>query len=301
MSTVVDSLKYVWMGLNQIGPQKLQRTPEPSAVMNSETAVSDFDQLIKTQTASMYMYILNLASRLQRKNEPPLRALDVACGPGHLAVQLHQVLKYNKVWGVDLAENMLAQAKMNAQEFKNYVQFEKMDVTQLDFENQFFDLCAFFQSAHHLPTLNHVRKTISECERVTNPNGVIIIGDVCRLRTAKNTERFIKTACDSYLRLGLKDLYVDSVNSLNAAWTMDELISAIPENSKRDWYSFKLWPASAYCFLVSPGHNDSEAFKRKSDLDYRQILPPNLIANYRQLLLGTGMGEKFRKLAHKGR
>lgn len=293
---VADSLKYLWIGLNQIGAQKLARVPEPMSVMNEEQSVNDFDQLVKTQTYCMYLYILNLCERLQRNDlNHKKRALDIACGPGNLSIQLSQVLNFEKVWGVDLSETMLKRANKNAISIKNQIQFLKMNAARLDFEDGFFDLSVFFQSAHHIDSLGEIEKIIQEAERVTNANGTIVVGDLCRMRTERNAKRFIKIACSHYLELGLPSLYEDSVNSINAAWTQAELISAIPYNTKRDWYAFKLWPVAAYCFLVSPGKNDNNVFLRKGNLNIKTILPQNLKSEYRQLLFSARVGEKLRQ------
>lgn len=293
---LIDSLKYLWIGLNQIGPQKLQRVPEPMSVMDEEQSVNDFDQLVKTQTYCMYMYILNLCERLQSKGaNHKKRALDIACGPGNLSIQLSQILNYEKVWGVDLSEKMLKRANKNVQSVKNQIQFLKMNATQLDFEDGFFDLSVFFQSAHHIDSLQEIGNIMQEAERVTNENGTIIVGDLCRMRTEGNAKRFVKTACSHYLELGLKSLYEDSVNSINAAWTQAELISAIPKNTNREWYAFKLWPVSAYCFLVSPGKNDKDAFLRKSGLEMKKIIPQHLKSEYSQLSFSARIGEKLRE------
>lgn len=296
LSVLFDALNYLWIGLNQIGSQKLQRVPEPMSVMDDEQSVNDFDQLVKTQTYCMYMYILNLCDRLQSIDcNHKKRALDIACGPGNLSVQLSQILNYEKVWGVDLSEKMLKRANINAQSVKNQVQFLKMNATQLDFEDGFFDLSVFFQSAHHIDSLQEIGNIMHEAERVTKKYGTIIVGDLCRMRTEGNAKRFVKTACSHYLELGLQSLYEDSVNSINAAWTQAELVSAIPQNTNREWYAFKLWPVSAYCFLVSPGKNDKAAFLRKSNLDIKKILPQSLKAEYSQLFLSGQIGEKLRE------
>jgi len=297
-SVMLNNLKYLWIGLNQLGAQKLDRIPEPFAVMDEAQSVNDFDQLIKTQTYCMYLYILNLCERLEKKGDDGFlhkRALDIACGPGNLSMQLSQVLNYEKVWGIDLSDKMLNRAQKNTENFPNQFQFLKMNASQLEFEDNFFDLSIFFQSAHHIDSLLDINKIIQETERVTNDNGVIVVGDLCRFRTAQNAERFINTACAPYQQMGLDSLYEDSVNSINAAWTQDELVSAIPPNTKRDWYTFKLWPAAAYCFLVSPGKNDSQAFIRKSELKMEKVLPQNLKSEYNQLLFSARIGEKLRK------
>lgn len=294
---LIKSLKYLWMGLNQLGSQKLERVPEPIAVMNDEQSVNDFDQLVRTQTYCMYSYLLDLCHRLQKNGieTKKMRALDIACGPGQLSMKLSEILEYKNVWGIDLSEKMLDRAKENSQNVKNSIRFLKMDASKLEFENDFFDLSVFFQSAHHFDSLYQINMIIQETERVTNPNGAIVIGDLCRLRTKENAKRFVKTACSHYLELGLESLYEDSVNSIHAAWTQEELISTIPLNTKREWFSFKLWPVSAYCFLVSPGKNNSNAFLNDKSFRAEQILPKSLVPEYTQLLFSAKMGEKFRR------
>ena len=102
---------------------------------------------------------------------PGLRVLDFGCGPGTISVGLAEAISPAELHGVDMEETQIDQAKAIAmsQGLKN-VQFSVADVTELPFEDEFFDV------AHCHNVLMHVPDTLavlSEVKRVLKPGGLI--------------------------------------------------------------------------------------------------------------------------------
>lgn len=99
------------------------------------------------------------------------KALDLACGPGTLALELarHGCC----VYALDLAERMIAQARSVARRRRSPpIHFAVADAEQLPLRGKMFDLvtCAF-----SLPVFPAPAKALAEIRRVTRPGGRIAI------------------------------------------------------------------------------------------------------------------------------
>jgi len=101
--------------------------------------------------------------------------------------------------------------------------------------DDFFDLTSFTDAAHHMPDLATVGKVISEMDRVTKPDGLVMVMDLVRLRTAALTENYVGLLGADYLKMGLPYFFNQFRDSMYAAWTCSELATAIPLNSRRVW------------------------------------------------------------------
>jgi ubiquinone/menaquinone biosynthesis C-methylase UbiE len=110
--------------------------------------------------------------------KPFHRVLDIACGPGFVALEFAKHAR--KVVGVDLTAEMLKKARALAQqESLQNVAFRRADVNHLPFSDATFDLVVTRASFHHFPEPERVLK---EMARVIKPNGRILISD----NTSKN-------------------------------------------------------------------------------------------------------------------
>ena len=67
-----------------------------------------------------------------------MKVLDLGCGPGFFSVLLANL--GCQVIGIDYSDKMLEEAKKNAGKFKVNVKFQKMDVQDLVFQDETFDL-----------------------------------------------------------------------------------------------------------------------------------------------------------------
>ncbi len=103
---------------------------------------------------------------------PGLRVLDVACGTGNLAVIAAR--QGCVVSGVDIAENLLAQARARAADARLNIAFEEGDAEVLPFADGSFD---FSISMFGLMFAPQPEKVAAELQRVTKSGGRIALAN----------------------------------------------------------------------------------------------------------------------------
>ncbi|HSL46920.1 MAG TPA: class I SAM-dependent methyltransferase [Anaerolineales bacterium] len=104
--------------------------------------------------------------------EPGTRILDVACGAGQTAIPLAQAGA--NVTGVDIATNLIEQARARAQAENVDVRFEEADAEMLPYEDGSFDIVISLIGAMFAPRPELVA---AELKRVARPGGKIIMGN----------------------------------------------------------------------------------------------------------------------------
>lgn len=221
-----------------IGRQKLERIPETfSEVTDAESNVVQYDRVMETKLAISYAIAIET---IYKARTTPFggNALDVCCGPGHLAITMARELKLDSLIGIDLSQPMVDRATKNAREkgMKN-VTFEHGDATQLSqFPDGHFDLTTMMDAAHHMPSLEVLGQVFQQLDRVTANDGLVVVMDLVRLRTREITESYIELLANDYVERGLPAFKKDFADSMFAAWTPHELWQAIPDKSDRIWY-----------------------------------------------------------------
>lgn len=110
---------------------------------------------------------------------PTGRAVDLGCGPGHLAVRLAQAAPGLKVIGVDLAPGMLAAGEERAVRagIGDRVTFRRGDAADIPLPDGSVDLVVSTLSLHHW--LDPV-VVLNEVARVLRPGGSYLIVDLRR-------------------------------------------------------------------------------------------------------------------------
>lgn len=101
-----------------------------------------------------------------------LRVLDMGCGPGEFSIILAG--EGHNVTGIDITEAMLDEARVNANKYNVDLELKCMDVRNLDFEDNTFDLII---SRNVTWNLKDPESTFKECKRVLKDNGKIIYFD----------------------------------------------------------------------------------------------------------------------------
>jgi ubiquinone/menaquinone biosynthesis C-methylase UbiE len=221
----------------QFGRQKLERRPEPSQTTEATANILQYDRVMSTKLSLAYAAGLQFIHRA-RPDGPMGTAIDLACGPGHFTLCLARYLGYDRVLGVDLAAGMVETGTKNAQNqnLSPQVTFRKADATSLqDVPDSEYMLATFTDAAHHMPDLATVASVLQEMERITKPEGLVMVMDLVRLRTASLTERYVRVLGRDYIERGLPEFFEDFKNSMYAAWTPSEMASAVPPNSRRRW------------------------------------------------------------------
>lgn len=111
------------------------------------------------------------------------RILEIACGPGNITKYLLEKRPDFKIFGIDLAENMITLAKTNNPQAK----FEVMDCRQINMLNEKYDgiMCGFC-----LPYISKPEtfKLIKDSAQLLKENGVL----------------YLSTMEDDYEKSGLK-------------------------------------------------------------------------------------------------
>jgi SAM-dependent methyltransferase len=106
-----------------------------------------------------------LAAALDRLDGPPRRALDLGTGTGKGAVFVAERFPEAEVVGVDLAPEMIAEARrLRPPALEERVAFEVADAANLPFEDGAFDLVVLLNMIPFFP----------ELRRVTAPGGTLV-------------------------------------------------------------------------------------------------------------------------------
>lgn len=216
------------------GPRLLERRAELHEVTDASANVVQYNDVMSTQLA--VAYAAGLAAIHRTRSQDGGEAFDLACGPGHFTLCLARYLGYSKVTGLDLSQRMVDLGAENAKchNLVGQVEFERSDISNLgQIADGSLALSTFTDAAHHMPDLGNVQTVLAEMDRVTA--GIVMVMDLARLRTAELTERYVNTLGHDYKARGLPAFFDDFRNSMYAAWTVDELHSAIPRRSQRYW------------------------------------------------------------------
>lgn len=125
---------------------------------------------------------------------PEERVLDVACGPGFIAMAFSGACR--EVVGIDVTDRFLSFARAESEKRGlGNVTFEYGDVESMPFEDGAFD-CAVCRSAfHHFP---NPAKVLWEMKRVVKPFGRLLIMDMIASEDAGKAayHHRIETLCD---------------------------------------------------------------------------------------------------------
>ena len=119
------------------------------------------------------------------------RAADLGSGPGHLVIKLAQTAPDLQVTGVDLSEEMLAEAGRYARRsgLEERIDFKKGDVAQIPFPDDSLDLVVSTLSLHHwsdpVGVLDEIARVLRRPDPAQGrPGGAFLIFDLRRDMTA---------------------------------------------------------------------------------------------------------------------
>lgn len=104
--------------------------------------------------------------------QPGSRILDVACGTGNTAIP--SARKGGTVTGVDIATNLLEQARQRASTEKLEIRFEEGDAEELAYKDGEFDIVLSMYGAMFAPRPDRVA---AELVRVCRPGGMIAMAN----------------------------------------------------------------------------------------------------------------------------
>ena len=146
-----------------------QMTPEMEALkgkLRTTWMAGDFGEVAKIIAKGAEDFI----DRLDIK--PGMKVLDVACGTGNTA--LPEAKKGAEVTGVDIASNLIDQARARAEAEGIQAQFDVGDAEDLQYEDASFDAVVTMFGAMFAPRPD---VTASELKRVCKPAGYIAMAN----------------------------------------------------------------------------------------------------------------------------
>ncbi len=97
-----------------------------------------------------------------------LRILDAGCGEGHLIDILHEKFPQNEYAGIDITDVALEKSKVKCP----YAMIRKMDLDQINFPDEYFDVVVCTEVLEHIYEFKDV---IHELERVLKKGGMLIV------------------------------------------------------------------------------------------------------------------------------
>jgi len=125
-----------------------------------EKTAEDVGLLLKERRPLWRRWMKNI-----RKYKASGKLLDVGCGQGFF---LACVEKYYDVYGIDISEYAIREAKQRTTQVKLSVG----DVTDLDYKNDYFDIVTCFDLLEHLPD---PELALQEFYRILKKDGIVII------------------------------------------------------------------------------------------------------------------------------
>lgn len=134
--------------------------------MRSTWMAGDFGVVARRTEAAAAEFIARLPIA------PGARALDVACGTGNLAIPMARLGA--RVTGVDIATNLLAQARERADAEGLAATFDEGDAEQLPYPNASFDVVVTMFGAMFAPRPEAVA---TEFARVLKPGGLLAMAN----------------------------------------------------------------------------------------------------------------------------
>ena len=137
-------------------------SPDPDYTMGYD---ENFQQLLRRRSAESH------AAYLLPHLKPGDRVLDFGCGPGTISVGLARAVEPGELHGVDMEESQIEMARAAARAGGHAnATFHVGDVTDLSFEDNFFDVAHCHAVLMHIPD---TRAVLAEVKRVLKPGGLI--------------------------------------------------------------------------------------------------------------------------------
>ena len=103
------------------------------------------------------------------------RVLEVGCGVGAKTEILLRRFPNIQLSGIDVNDNQVTATKTFLEglpHFQNRYTIQKMDASNMEFQSNTFDGAFICWVLEHVPD---PRKTLSECNRILKPNGVLVV------------------------------------------------------------------------------------------------------------------------------
>ncbi|MGD9893099.1 MAG: methyltransferase domain-containing protein [Dehalococcoidia bacterium] len=149
-----------------INVKTFEEVDDASKVQDYIRILDDFDRLSGIQT-------LKKAAIERCQIRPGMSVLDVGCGTGLETVRLARlVAPSGHVTGVDLSDDLLAEARRRASGLGLPIDYRQGNAEQLPLPDHAFDIA---RAERLLLYLDDPAKAVAELVRVTKPNGIVYV------------------------------------------------------------------------------------------------------------------------------
>jgi len=210
------------------GQRTGDRIPSPEGIEDPAIAAA-FNRIARwPQMRLLRQVVIRRATAMVRTGE----VADLGCGPGYLVAELARAAPGLHVTGVDLSDEMIAEAERFAVRagLAGQVAFRKGDVIRIPFPDASLDLVVSTLSLHHwsdpLPVLDEVA-------RVLRPGGSFLIFDL-RRDLAPPAYLLIWFATHVVVPVALKQAG-EPMGSRNAAYTPEEATELARQSRLTGW------------------------------------------------------------------
>lgn len=204
------------------------RIPSPEGIEDPAIAAA-FNRIARwPQMRLLRQVVIRRATAMVRTGE----AVDLGCGPGYLAIELARAAPAVHVTGVDLSNEMVAEAERIAAQagLSSQVAFRKGDVQRIPFPDASLDLVVSTLSLHHW---SDPMPVLDEVARVLRPGGSFLIFDL-RRDMSPLAYMLIWFATHIVVPVALKQAG-EPMGSRNAAYTPEEATKLASESHLTGW------------------------------------------------------------------
>jgi ubiquinone/menaquinone biosynthesis C-methylase UbiE len=171
------------------------------------------------------MEMKGYAKEVRRHIRDGSSVLEVAPGPGYLAIELAKLGKY-KIIGLDISKDFVEIARRNAESAYVNVKFQHGNVVDMPFADNTFDfivcIAAFKNFKEPLLALNQMH-------RVLKPSGTTLIIDMNRNASNRQIEEYIEEL-EANVRERLLMRLIFKYFLRNGAYTRDEFTELISKS-----------------------------------------------------------------------
>jgi ubiquinone/menaquinone biosynthesis C-methylase UbiE len=159
-------------------------------------------------------------------------AVDLGCGPGFLVLEMAQQAPDLQITGIDLSNDMLAQAKDYALDraVAGRVDFKVGDAANIPFPDASLDLVVSTLSLHHW---GDPLVILNEINRVLRPGGAYMILDLRRDMSAP--AYFLLWFVTNFVVPAALYHINEPLGSRNASYTPEEVFTLADRSSLSDW------------------------------------------------------------------
>lgn len=156
--------------------------------------------------------------------------LEVAPGPGYLAIELAKLGKY-RIIGLDISQDFVEIARRNAKEANVEVEFRRGSADDIPFPDNTFN---FIICTAAFKNFKEPVKALIEMNRVLTPGGIALIIDMNRNASNQQIKDYIRNIESR----GMHKLFMELIFKFllrNAAYTEDELVNLISKTAFKEY------------------------------------------------------------------